>query len=126
MVIVAKDGNGSYTDIQAAVDALPETGGQILVRAGEYREKLVIHKDHVFLKGEDRDRTVIAWNGCAKDRYEDGTEKGTFLSATLMTTGRDVICGGRQGRLAELYAGCASGHAVLRTDPPAQCEGGHR
>ena len=90
MVIVAKDGSGSYTDIQAAVDALPETGGQILVRAGEYREKLVIHKDHVFLKGEDRDRTVIAWNGCAKDRYEDGTEKGTFLSATLMTTGRDV------------------------------------
>lgn len=90
MVIVAKDGSGDYTDIQAAIDALSETGGQILIRAGEYREKIVVHKDHVSLKGEDRDRTVIAWNGCAKDRYGDGTEKGTFLSATLMTTGKDI------------------------------------
>lgn len=90
MMIVAKDGSGDYTAIQAAVDALPETGGEILVRAGEYREKIVIHRDDVRLTGEDRERTVIAWNGCAKDRYPDGTEKGTFLSSTLMTTGRDI------------------------------------
>lgn len=90
MIVVAKDGNGDYTGIQAAVDALPETGGEILVRAGEYREKIVIHRNGVRLTGEDRERTVIAWNGCAKDRYPDGTEKGTFLSSTLMTTGRDV------------------------------------
>ena len=74
MIIVAKDGKGDYTGIQAAVDALPESGGQIFVRAGEYREKLVVHKDNVLLKGEDRDRTVIAWNGCAKDRYEDADQ----------------------------------------------------
>ena len=43
MVIVAKDGNGDYTGVQAAVDALPETGGQVLIRAGEYREKIVVH-----------------------------------------------------------------------------------
>ncbi len=90
MVIVAKDGSGQYTHIQEAVDALPDSGGEILIRAGEYREKIVIHKNSVRIVGEDRDRTVIAWNGCAKDRYPDGTEKGTFLSSTLMTTGRDV------------------------------------
>ncbi len=90
MIVVAKDGSGDYTGIQAAVDALPETGGQILIRTGEYREKIVVHKDNVRLTGEDRERTVIVWNGCAKDRYKDGTEKGTFLSATMMTTGRDV------------------------------------
>lgn len=89
-VIVAKDESGDYTRIQDAVDHLPETGGQILIRAGEYREKVVIHKSHVLLAGEDRKRTVIAWNACAKDRYADGTEKGTFLSATLMTTGHNV------------------------------------
>ena len=90
MIVVAKDGNGDYSSVQAAVDALPESGGEIRIRAGEYREKIVIHRNHVHLTGEDRERTVIAWNGCAKDRYPDGTEKGTFLSATLMTTGRDV------------------------------------
>ena len=90
MITVAKDGSGDYTCIQEAVDALPETGGEILVRTGVYREKLVIHRNHVFLTGEDREKTVITWNGCAKDRYADGTEKGTFLSSTLMTTGRDI------------------------------------
>ncbi len=90
MVIVAKDGSSDYTGIQEAVDALPESGGEILIRAGVYREKIVIHRNRVRLAGEDRDRTVIAWNGCARDRYPDGTEKGTFLSSTMMTTGRDV------------------------------------
>lgn len=90
MLIVAKDGSGDFTGIQAAVDNLPESGGEILVRNGIYREKVVIHKNNVRLAGEDRERTVIAWNGCAKDRYPDGTEKGTFLSATFMTTGRDI------------------------------------
>lgn len=90
MIVVARDGSGDYTGIQDAIDALPETGGKILVRAGEYREKVVIHRNNVRLAGESRDRTVIAWNGCAKDRYADGTEKGTFLSSTLMTTGSGV------------------------------------
>ena len=90
VIVVARDGSGDYTGIQEAIDALPETGGKVLIRAGEYREKVVIHRNNVMLAGEDRDRTVIAWNGCAKDRYADGTEKGTFLSSTLMTTGTDV------------------------------------
>ena len=60
MTIVAKDGSGDYSGIQAAVDALPESGGEILVMPGEYREKIVIHRNHVHLIGKDRDRTVIA------------------------------------------------------------------
>ena len=94
IIVVAKDGTGDYTSLQAAVDALPEAPGAspsvILLRSGEYREKVVIHRDHVRLLGEDRDRTVITWNGCAQDQYEDGTVKGTFLSATLTTTGHNI------------------------------------
>ena len=94
MIVVAKDGSGQFTSIQAAIDSLPEAAGRspslVLVRPGEYREKVVIHRDHVRLVGEDRDRTVLAWNGCALDQYEDGTVKTTFLSATLMTTGSDI------------------------------------
>ena len=93
MIVVAKDGSGEYTRIQEAVDAVPEGTGepvQIRVKAGEYREKLVIHRDGIRLTGEGPEKTVIAWNGCAKDLYPDGTEKGTFLSSTLMTTGRDI------------------------------------
>ncbi|MBR0514610.1 MAG: pectin methylesterase [Clostridia bacterium] len=94
MITVAKDGSGDYTGIQAAVDSIPEYPGeepvQILVRVGEYREKVVIHRDNVVLTGEDPEHTVVAWNGCAKDLYPDGTEKGTFLSSTLMVTGSHV------------------------------------
>ena len=93
MITVARDGSGDFGSIQAAVDALPEASGEprtILVRAGEYREKVTVHRDNVVLRGEGRERTVLTWNGCAKDQYPDGTEKGTFLSATLMVTGKNV------------------------------------
>ena len=94
MIIVARDGSGDFTTIQEAVDSLPEkfdgAPREILIRPGEYREKVVIHRDNVRLFGEDALSTVLSWNACAKDTYEDGTEKTTFLSATLMTTGRDI------------------------------------
>ena len=93
LIVVAEDGSGDFSSLQAAVDSIPGTADgetRILLRAGEYREKVVIHRDRVRLTGEDRDRTVLTWNGCAKDLYADGTEKGTFLSSTLMITGDDV------------------------------------
>lgn len=94
MSIVSKDGSGDFSTLQEAVDAVPDSAGEeerrILVRPGEYREKVVVHKDRLRITGEDPERTVLAWNGCAKDQYPDGTEKGTFLSATLVVTGRDV------------------------------------
>ena len=69
MIVVAKDGSGDYTSLQEAVDAIPETPGaekaEILIRKGEYREKVVVHRDHVRLTGEDREGTVLTWNGCA-------------------------------------------------------------
>ena len=93
-IVVAQDGSGDFTSIQAAVDALPENPGpepsRILVRAGEYREKVVIHRNRVRLVGEDAENTILVWNACAKDLHPDGTEKTTFLSATLMTTGREI------------------------------------
>lgn len=93
MIIVAKDGSGDYTSLQAAVDAVPEGENgeiRIFLRAGEYREKVVVHRDHICLAGEGREQTVLSWNGSAKDLYDNGTEKGTFLSSTLMITGNNV------------------------------------
>ena len=93
MYIIAKDGSGDFTSIQQAVDAI--TGGVraptiLLVRMDEYRERVVVDKDNVRIIGEDRDRTVIAASGCAKDLDENGNERGTFLSATFLVTGRNV------------------------------------
>ncbi len=93
MYIIAQDGTGDFTTIQAAVDAV--SGGNraptiLLIRPGKYQERLVIHKDNLRLVGEDRDSTVITYSNCAKDLYPDGTEKGTFLSASVIVTGVNV------------------------------------
>ena len=93
MYIVAQDGTGHFTGLQEAMDGIPESGRTpvlVLVKKGVYREKVVVWKNNVRIVGEDRDETVLTWNGCAKDTYENGEEKGTFLSSTLMITGHNV------------------------------------
>ncbi len=94
MIVVARDGSGDYASVQAAVDAAPAVPGgeptRIAIRPGIYREKLIVHRDNLILTGKDPENTEIVWNGCARDRYPDGREKGTFLSATMVITGENV------------------------------------
>lgn len=93
MYIIAKDGSGDFTSIQAAIDAVPASNRVptiLLVRMDEYHEKVVVNKDNIRIVGEARDRTVITNSGCAKDLDEEGKEKGTFLSYTILVTGNNV------------------------------------
>lgn len=90
MYVVARDGTGNYTSIQAAVDALAASGGSnrtVLVRAGVYREQVIVYPNDIRIVGEDAERTVITYDACAKDLDENGLEKGTFLSFTVIVTG---------------------------------------
>ena len=87
--IVAPDGSGDFTSVQAAVDAA-SAGDAILVKAGTYTERVVIGKAGIRLTGEDAHRTVITGSACAKDTYPDGREKGTFLSFTLLAAAPDI------------------------------------
>ena len=93
MYVIAKDGSGDFTTIQEAIDAV-EGGGRaptiLVVRMGEYHERVVVNKDNIRIVGEARDRTVLTWSACAKDPDENGQERGTFLSFTLLVTGRNV------------------------------------
>ena len=55
-----------YSTIQAAVDDVsPQNGYRIFVRSGTYYENIVIDKDGIILKGENREQTII--NGENKD-----------------------------------------------------------
>ena len=93
MVIISPDGTGDFASIQAAVDA-QKGGGRapciLLVRKGVYHERVVVSRDNLRIVGEDRDETVLTCSACAKDRFPDGAEKGTFLSFTLLVTGCNV------------------------------------
>lgn len=93
MYIIAKDGSGDFTSIQAAIDAIPVSNRQptiLLVRMDTYCERVVVNKDNVRIIGEARDRTVITNSACAHDPDDTGKEKGTFLSYTFLVTGDNV------------------------------------
>ena len=67
MYIIAKDGSGDFTSIQAAIDAIPMNHRQptiLLVRMDEYHERVIVNKDNIRIIGEARDRTVITHSGC--------------------------------------------------------------
>jgi pectin methylesterase-like acyl-CoA thioesterase len=68
----------SGESIQKAVDALPETGGEITVQPGTYREVVTIRKPNVHLHGADSDpaRTTIVYN-------HGPSFGGTFASGTV-------------------------------------------
>ena len=90
---VAQDGTGDYVSLQAAVDAVPESNNEpveIFLRSGVWRERVIIHRDCVRVVGESREGTVITASGCAKDPDESGRARGTFCSATLLVSGRNV------------------------------------
>lgn len=92
-LVVAKDGSGDFTTVQAAVDAIPKSPdwSEIYIKNGEYRERVVVNKPHLRLVGESAAGVVITHSACAKDKFPDGTEKETFLSFTLLTAAPDII-----------------------------------
>lgn len=93
LLTVAQDGNADFSTIQAAVDSIPDSLASsvcIQVASGEYHGRVVVHKDNVHIIGQDRDLTVLSHNACAKDKDEDGKEKGTFLSFSVLVTGKNV------------------------------------
>ena len=91
--VVSLDGKGDYTSIQAAIDAADEKERApqiIVIRNGEYRERVVVNRRNLRIVGEDVNRTVITHSACAKDLGADGKEKGTFLSFTLLVAADNV------------------------------------
>ncbi|MGN0793151.1 MAG: pectinesterase family protein [Aristaeellaceae bacterium] len=93
MYIIARDGSGDFTSIQAAIDAVPMSNRHpviLLLRMDEYHERVIVNKNNLRIIGEARDRTVITASGCAKDPDAEGKAKGTFLSYTFLVTGSNV------------------------------------
>lgn len=82
-----------YTHIQAALDAAPrasERPHRILVREGDYREKLVIAKPHLQLIGEGVDKTRIHYDDYAGRDDGDGGTLGTFRTYVVKVAAPDV------------------------------------
>ncbi|HEX6430792.1 MAG TPA: pectinesterase family protein, partial [Niastella sp.] len=92
-VVVAKDGTGTYTSIQAAIDAAPAgrtTPYVIFIKNGKYIEKIKVpsNKPFIHLIGESVANTIISWDSYS-GKIENGVPIGTNTSATLTINAND-------------------------------------
>ncbi|RCK71597.1 MAG: rhamnogalacturonan acetylesterase [Ignavibacteriae bacterium] len=89
-IIVAQDGSGNFTTIQAALDSIPTRTDRywiILIKNGEYKEKLFISKSRICLVGEDRENTKIIYPELRKNwRAEHSDDWG----AAVINIGNEV------------------------------------
>lgn len=91
-LVVAKDGSGNFTTIQAAIlsirDFRPEGRTVIFIKKGIYKEKVVLptQKTEITLIGEDRDSTIITWND-----HANIDKMGTFKTYTFLIQGNDIV-----------------------------------
>lgn len=110
--VVAADGSGDFTTIQAAINAVPdyrkEKPTKILIRKGIYKEKVVIaqSKEKVQLIGEKG--VVITYDDYASKPNIFGDNKGTSGSASIYIFCPDFP--GREYHVRKRFRSCwASG-----------------
>lgn len=83
VVTVASDGTGQYRTVQAAVDAAPAQGSVIRIEPGTYKEKILIAKNGIELRGLGKTPQDVVLT------YDDsaGTAGGTKNSYSVGVTG---------------------------------------
>ncbi|CAH8337091.1 unnamed protein product [Eruca vesicaria subsp. sativa] len=98
VIVVDKNGRRDSVTIQGAVDMVPHNNSQrvkIYIPPGIYREKVIvpITKPYISFIGNQKyvGATVISWSDKASDRYANGTEVGTFRTATVRVDA-DFFC----------------------------------
>lgn len=90
-LVVAADGSGDFTSIQAALDTIPQDNRErivIQVRNGVYYEKVLIDQNRVTLRGESRDGVRIRFN-LPRPEYDKRYDR--IGPAVLNVFGSDVI-----------------------------------
>ncbi|MEL4308859.1 pectinesterase family protein [Joostella sp. CR20] len=93
-MVVAKDGSGDYSSIQAAIDnckSYPYDRITIFVKAGIYHEKITVYQwnPQITIIGENKENTIIQYND-----YFDSINLGrnsTFHTPTLQIDGNDCV-----------------------------------
>lgn len=93
MIIVSKKGTGNYTSIQEAVQSIDDRHEEIVtlfIEPGIYEEKIFIRKNNIQIIGQDRNTTIIRYGDGAKKKWENGTDYGTFNTATVLFSGSHI------------------------------------
>lgn len=95
-VLVAKDGSGSYTSVQAAITAAPSnrtTPWRIFIKKGKYVETVVIPSNKPFMQliGENMAETIISYDNYSGKANPAGGTYGTSTCGTMIINAADVM-----------------------------------
>ena len=97
-LIVAADGSGQFTNVQAAINATPQNTSPtnwctILIKPGVYKELIYIQREKQFLRllGEDPQKTVLTYDLYASIRGPDGKMIGTFRTPSTVIDADDFV-----------------------------------
>jgi pectinesterase len=93
-IVVARDGSGAFSSVQAAIDSVPRDNREriiIFIKNGTYQEHLRIERSFVTLLGEDRFATGIVWeiNDPRKDPNGNADRKG--IASFNLHNANDVV-----------------------------------
>jgi pectinesterase len=94
-VVVAQDGSGQFTNVQAAIMSVPmgmATNPVVIrIKPGIYREVIYIQREKRFfhLVGEDATKTVLTYNLNANMIGPDGKPIGTFRTPSVQIDAED-------------------------------------
>ncbi|HEX3028934.1 MAG TPA: pectinesterase family protein [Clostridia bacterium] len=91
-MVVAKDGSGNYSTVQAAIDKVPSnspTRITIYIKDGIYKEKINISssKANISLIGQSKTGTILTYDDYAAKKNSSGGTIGTTGSASVTITG---------------------------------------
>lgn len=113
-IIVAADGSGNYTSVQAALDAVPAGLNKpvtIFVKNGVYKEVVIIdaRKNNISLIGENKFKTIITYDSHAGTKLPNGDTLNTWTCATVFVYGNDFYA---ENISFQNTAGFTAGQAV--------------
>ncbi|MDE7145006.1 MAG: hypothetical protein K2O30_02490 [Duncaniella sp.] len=93
--VVAKDGSGDFTTVQEAINAVPDfrkaNRTNILIKKGNYKEKLIIPECKINLTLTGEDGAVITYDDYASKLNRFGEEKSTSGSASCYIYAPDFV-----------------------------------
>jgi len=118
-LVVAADGSGQFTNVQAAIMSVPSGGRTkpvvIHVKPGIYRELIYVQREKCFFKlaGENPATTVITYNLSANLTNFDGKPLGTFHTPTATVDADDFTA---ENITFENSAGAVGQALALRVD----------
>lgn len=110
MCIIAKDGSGDFTSIQEAIDAISNNSNTtlsnstlpsptstitsaptiLIVRTGEYHERVAINKDNLRIVGESPDSTIITYSNENFIETQQNSLVDNPNLCTLLISGNDI------------------------------------